>query len=130
MYEFTTLKINFSLVLHNLEQGSENCSTQAESHLLSVLEIEFYWNTTILISLHIFWPHWHYHGKSELLCRSTYSLWNPKYLLSGAFRKSWKNPGLKGKGEAFILPNSLLVLVTGKGEKSHSLFGILWWHRQ
>ena len=37
-------------------------------------------------------------AKSELLCRSTYSLWSSKYLLSGTFRKSLKNPGLKGKG--------------------------------
>ena len=48
--------------------------------------------------MHIFYLHWHYHGNSELLGTSTYSLWSPKYLLFDAFRKSLKNPGLKGKG--------------------------------
>ena len=41
-YEFTTLKINFSLGLHNLGQGSADSSTLVESHPLSVLEIEVF----------------------------------------------------------------------------------------
>ena len=41
-YEFTTLKINFSLGLHNLGQGLADSSTLVESHPLSVLEIDLF----------------------------------------------------------------------------------------